>query len=77
MSFLPLLVISVVILHIGNFLETENISTDDMKSRAVKYALPVAWTSVVFGIWGISDVYSGGQYEVPLLLILAHMGLRV
>ncbi len=77
MSFLPLLVISVVILHIGNFLETESISTDDMKSRAVKYALPVAWTSVVFGIWGISDVYSGGQYEVPLLLILAHMGLRV
>ena len=77
MSFLPLLVISVVILHIGNFLETESISTDDMKSRAVKYALPVAWTSVVFGIWGISDVYSGGQYEVPLLLILAHMWLRV
>lgn len=76
-GLLPLLVVSIIILHIGNFFETEGtavgISGEEMKSMAITYALPVARTAVVFGIRGISDVYSGGGYEVPLLLILAHI----
>jgi len=76
-GLLPLLVVSIIILHIGNFFDTEGtsvgISGEEMKSMAITYALPVAWTAVVFGIWGISDIYSGGGYEVPLLLILAHI----
>jgi hypothetical protein len=75
-ALLPLLVMSIYVLNIWEFFDTDRIKRQDFHQLVLTYALPIAWIAIIIWLQWISSLYYTG-FEVWWLLIIMHIVMRL